>query len=142
MEEANVYLCRALIASETGDTHEANIQYDATLAIHRMKAPGILFAVTLAFATLSALDASDPRRAAALDEELGTLSDAFLRGEEFPHLMLWARSRVADVRGDTIQAAAFARAAGLLYDARVEAIGPCAAAYAAVPWNARFLAST
>ena len=64
-----------------------------------------------------------------------------MRGEEFPHLMLWARSRVAELLGDEARAEVALRAAQSLYDARLEAIGPKgASAYAAVPWNARFLA--
>ena len=59
-------------------------------------------------------------------------------GEEFPHLMLWARARAALATGDRATAAAHIAGARRLYDERVAAVGPHVAAYEAVPWNARF----
>ena len=141
LDEANAHLCLALIAAERGNAGTARGEFEAALAIHRSKPAGRLFAVTLAFAALAALDAGENDRASALDAELGGLPDELLRGEEFPHLMLWARSRVAELLGDEARAEVAMRAAQSLYDARLEAIGPKgASAYAAVPWNARFLA--
>jgi len=55
--------------------------------------------------------------------------------------MEWARSRVAGLRGDGERAAESMRRAGALYDERLLAIGAGAAAYGAVPWNARFVAA-
>jgi hypothetical protein len=46
---------------------------------------------------------------------------------------------VAALLGDQDRSSEFMGAAERLYDARVEAIGERRDAYAAVPWNARFL---
>jgi len=139
LEEANWHLCRALIATESADAAAATSAYDAALAIHRTKPPTSLFALTLALAALMALDDGDVPRALALDAELAGLTDEVLSGEEFPHLMYWVRSRAASLRGAEAQAKAFFLAAERLYEARVAALGPGVAAFAAVPWNARFL---
>ena len=141
LDEANLHLCFALIAAESGASAEARREYDAALAIHRTKPPGILFAVTLAFAIHAALDACETARADALDDELAALPAELLSGEEFPHLMTWARARAAGARGESDRAAESLHRAASLYDDRLRAIGPGAgaAAYAAVPWNARFV---
>lgn len=141
LEEANWHLCHGLIAAESGDAPAAAGAYDASLAIHRTKPPTSLFALTLALAALASLDAGDLRHAAALDGELAGLSDEILSGEEFPHLMYWTRSRAAQARGDDAQAATFFAASERLYEARVAGLGPGAGAFAAVPWNVRYLAA-
>jgi DNA-binding SARP family transcriptional activator len=141
LEEANWHLCRALIATENGDAESATGAYDAALAIHRTKPPTSLFALTLALAALMALDAGDVPRALALDGELGHLSEEILSGEEFPHLMYWSRSRAASLHGDETRAKTFLLASERLYEARISALGPGGAAFAAVPWNVRFLAA-
>jgi tetratricopeptide (TPR) repeat protein len=138
-EEAIWSLCKALIASELSDTSAAVFWYDAALAMHRPKAPVPLFAVSLAFAAHAALDAGDEERAVALEHELSLLPERLMSTEEFPHLMLWARARVAALRGDDERASGWMHASIALYEARARAIGDGAAAYAAIPWNARFL---
>jgi DNA-binding SARP family transcriptional activator/tetratricopeptide (TPR) repeat protein len=139
LEEANFHFCRALIASETGNRREAKMQYDAALEIHETKRHGLLQAVTLAFAILDAIDAGDSARARFLDNTLASLPERLMSGEEFPHLMLWARSRVAELDGDRRTADDRREAARRIYERRVRAIGTFAPAYARVPWNARFL---
>ncbi len=138
LEEANWHLFRALIAAERRRWPDAHEAFDASLAIHRGKPPTRLFALTLALATHAALDAGDDARAVALDEELGRLPEELHRGEEFPHVMLWARSRVARQGGDNERGEAFMRGAVELYAARVGALDGGAQTYAAVPWNVRF----
>ncbi len=141
LEDANWHLCRGLIATESGDPQAAAAAFDAALAIHRSKPPSALFALTLAFAAHAALDAADAARATTLDAELGTLPAAFLTGEEFPHLMYWARARVAVLRDDLAATEMFLASAERLYNERVATLGDTAGAYAAAPWNARFLRS-
>jgi DNA-binding SARP family transcriptional activator/energy-coupling factor transporter ATP-binding protein EcfA2 len=138
MEDANWQLCRALIAMEAADARAASAAFDAALAIHRARPPSALFALTLAFAAHAALDAADVARGLALDAELGALPAALLGGEEFPHLMYWARARAAALRADGAAEAAFLAEAARLYDERVAPLGEAAATFAAVPWNARF----
>ncbi len=139
LDDANFHLCRALIASESGKRREAHIAYDAALEIHKTKRPGLLHAVTLAFAILDAVDAGHRARASALDRRLAALPHHLMSGEEFPHLMTWARSRVAALNGDKQTAGALRDSARRLYEHRVRAIGAFAPAYARVPWNARFV---
>jgi DNA-binding SARP family transcriptional activator len=141
LEEANWHLCRALIVTEGGAAAAAIDAYDAAMAIHRTKPPTSLFALTVAFAALAALDAGDLPRAVALDGELGGLSEDVLSGEEFPHLMYWSRSRAAALRGDDVGAKTFFHASERLYEARISALGQGGAAFAAVPWNARYLSA-
>jgi hypothetical protein len=94
----------------------------------------------LAFAIVSALDARADARADALERELAALPQELQSGEEFPHLMAWARALVAEQRGLNEVAAVCLTEASRLYDERSQAIGEFARAYAAVPWNSRFLA--
>jgi tetratricopeptide (TPR) repeat protein len=141
LEEANWHLFRALIAGESGEWQVAHDAFDACLAIHRTKPATRLFALTLAWAVHVAVDAGDRTRADALEAELAGLSGDLMTGEEFPHLMFWARARVASCRGDAERAAAFRGSAEELYAARMSALDGRAAAYGAVPWNARFVAS-
>jgi hypothetical protein len=141
LEDANWHLCRGLIAMEAAESLAAEAAFDASLAIHRTKPPSALFALTLAFAVHSAVDADNAARAIALDAELGALPAAFLAGEEFPHLMYWARARVAAFRADAAAEAAFLASAERLYNERLATLGASARAYADVPWNTRFLRS-
>jgi len=141
LEEANWHLVRAWIESERGAWAAAHAAFDASLAIHRTKPPTPLFALTLGLAAHAALDGRDESRAVALDAELSRLSDELLTGEEFPHVMLWARARVARATGDDERAAVLMRAARELYATRVAALDGGATAYAAVPWNVRFAES-
>ncbi len=138
MEDANWQLCRGLIAMESADPHAAAAAFDVALAIHRAKPPSALFALTLAFAAHAAFDAADTTRGLALDAELDALPSALLGGEEFPHLMYWARARAAAVRADGAAQAAFLLEATRLYGERVAPLGDAATVFAAVPWNARF----
>ncbi len=140
IEEANVHLCRALAHAAEGRETTAAAEFDRALAIHREKPPSVLSALTLAFAIVSALDARADARADALERELAALPQELQSGEEFPHLMAWARALVAEHRGLSEAAAVYLSEASRLYDERAKAIGEFAPAYAAVPWNARFLA--
>jgi DNA-binding SARP family transcriptional activator len=139
VEDANGHLCRALIAAESGRFADAAAAYDASLAIHRAHPPNALLALTLAAAVHGALDAGDTGRGAALDAELAALSEALLCAEEFPHLMYWARSRAVQAT-DAAGAGEFLARAERLYRERTQSMNPLqTAAFAAVPWNARFL---
>ena len=140
IEEANAHLCRALAHAAEGRAADAASQFDRALAIHREKQPSALFALILALAILSALDAGDQPRAESLERELAALPGEVMSGEEFPHLMHWSRALVAERCGLGDAASAHFSEASRLYDERSTAIGEFAVAYAAVPWNARFLA--
>ncbi len=138
-EEANWHLARALVAFELGRRDEAGREFDACLTIHRTKPPTPLHSLSLALASVSAIEAGDRVRAEALVDELTGLPDELQDGEEFPHLSRWVRARVADLRGDRDEAARLVAEAWERFRARVELLGDGAAAYGNVPWNCLFV---
>ena len=123
-EEANRHLCRALIAAPKAAMRAP--RWFPTMWLCRSIVKGLLgllYAITLALATLTALDAADDLRCHALGEELNRVPEEFLDGEEFPHLMLWAKSRMCALLGDSDEATVLLNASSRLYDARARAIG-------------------
>jgi DNA-binding SARP family transcriptional activator/tetratricopeptide (TPR) repeat protein len=132
---------RALAFAEVGDD-KAPAFFDEALRVSPTPA---LFQHILAFATLAAYDAGDDDRARALKSALSKEpTQEWQTVDDFPHVVFWAHAAVAHITGDHAIAQAHFRRATACF-AKVSATladDEARAAYAAIPWNARFLAWT
>lgn len=136
---AEWWLRRGMAYGALDDRAGAAGAYDRAIALIEALPESALYANTVAFAVLEALRAGDTQRARELGMRFAAIPPEALDCDDLPHLLYWAKALLATV-SDVAAARVYWNGAIARYRQRIEPMSESeAAAYAAAPWNVRFL---
>lgn len=133
-------MMRGIASGLVGDYAASRSTLGRAIADLRALAESSTYAYVLSFAAFFAASFDDAPRARDLRGQLETVAQANLEGADFPHMLDYAKSAAALADGDEPAARAYRASALAHYEARILPLSAGQrTAYAAVPWNARFL---